>query len=179
LNNSINNNNNTPSTHVASTPINTDAKDFIKGNKHDKTQYDVLKDECQFDNWYLSFLIMAHSHKIMDVLEATYVPSATDQEAFHEKVSFTFTVLHHALKMDLGVTLVKKHHETGDAQKLWTEFVTYMKKSTKVQILSANILSWIMTSKYDAEWRGPAQGFILYWLNKVLEYNSLYFDDDT
>jgi hypothetical protein len=62
----------------------------------------------------------------------------------------------------MGITLVKKHHETGDAQKLWTESVTYMKKSTKAQILLANILSWITTSKYDSTWCGPAQGFILH-----------------
>jgi N-glycosylase/DNA lyase len=75
------------------------------------------------------------------------------------------------LKTDMGITLVKKHHETGDAQKLWLEFIKYMKKSTKAQIVSADINSWITTSRYDASWRGTTQSFVLYWLNRLLDYN--------
>jgi hypothetical protein len=65
----------------------------------------------------------------MDVLDAE------DNPLFDEMVSFTYTVLHHTLKTDMGITLVKKHHKTDDAQKLWSEVVNYMKNSTKAQIL--------------------------------------------
>jgi hypothetical protein len=164
---------NTRSSSTITNPsvTNSDVKDFIKGNK-DKTQYDLLKDERQFDTWYLSFLTMARSHKITNVLDESYVPSAEDKPLFDELVSFTYTVLHHTLKTDMGITLVKKHHRTGDAQKLWSEFISYMKKSTKAQIASTDILSWITSARYDSTWRGTTQTFVLYWLNRVLEYDS-------
>jgi hypothetical protein len=141
----LNNTNTTPPTISVKSTNTDDIKDFIKGNKQDKTQYYVLKDEGQFNNCYLSFLTMACSHKIMDVLEEKYTLPAKDQEIFDEKVLFTFTVIHYTLKTDI-CTLVTKHHKTSDAQKLCANFLTYMKKLTKVQILSANLLCWITMS---------------------------------
>jgi hypothetical protein len=41
------------SSNVTNTTVtNSDVKDFIKGNKRDKTQYNLLKDEHQFGTWY-------------------------------------------------------------------------------------------------------------------------------
>jgi hypothetical protein len=168
-----NNINNIPTTKTTTvTSGNNDVKDFVKGTKRDKTQYDILKDERQFDSWYIAILIMARSHEITDALDATYVPNASDKELFEKKLSFTYTVLHHTLNTDMGITLVRKHKDTGNAQKVWSEFNTYMKKSTKGQILSSDLLSWITSARYDNTWKGSTQTFILYWINKVQEYDS-------
>ena len=40
-------------------------------------------------------------------------------------------------------------------------FVAHMKNSTKAQLLSSEILSWIMSTKYDNTWNGSSNGFIL------------------
>jgi hypothetical protein len=145
--------------------INNDVKDFAKGIKRDRTQYEILKDERQFETWYLGFIIMARSHDILDVFDDTYVPTADDKALFEKKQYYAYTVLHHTLKIDMGKIMVRKHKDTGDAQKLW-------RKSTKAQILSTDLLSWITSTKYDNSWRGPTQNYILYWLNCISEYDS-------
>jgi hypothetical protein len=130
--------------------INNDVKDFAKGIKQDKTQYEVLKDERHFETWYLGFIIVARSHDILDVFDDTYILNADDKALFEKKQYYAYTGLHNTLTIDMGKTMVRKHKDTGDAQKLWKEFITYMRTSTKAQILSTDLLSWITSTKYDS-----------------------------
>jgi hypothetical protein len=93
-----------------------DVKDFLKGNKRDKSQYEVLKDERQFDNWQGSFIALARTHKIADVLNPAYVPSNTnDRLLFAEKQEFAYTVLDATLRTNMGKTLVRKYRHNSNA----------------------------------------------------------------
>jgi hypothetical protein len=72
----------------------------------------------------------------------------------------------------MGKTMVRKYQDTLDAQKVWAEFVADATSSTKAQIMSSKLLSWITSATYDNKYRGTSLSFVMYWLNKVLEYNN-------
>ena len=156
---------------------NNELSNFIKGIKRDKTQYNEFKDERNFENWKRSFLATARSHRIDDVFNSQYLPTSfEDMEVFEEKQKFAFSVLDATLKSDMGKSLVRKYEDTFNAQMIWKEFVEYMKTSTKAQISSADILSWITSAKYDNTWKGTSNGFVLYWMNKVQDYDNFIID---
>jgi hypothetical protein len=143
-----------------------DLKDFIKGIKRDKSQYEIMKDEHDIDNWQRSFIAQARAHNIAEVFDPLYTPiSQSDYEHFNAKKQFAFTVLDATLKTDMGKTLVHKHQYSGDAQLIWKEMMEYMRTSTHAQIWSSDLLSWITSTKYNETWNGTTHSFILYWLN--------------
>jgi hypothetical protein len=48
----------------------------------------------------------------------------------------------------------------------------YMKTSTKAEHTANELLAWLTTAKYDSTWRGSSQGFVLYWINRMQEYDN-------
>jgi hypothetical protein len=154
---------------------------LAKGIKRDKTQYNPIKDDRDYFTWQQSFLAMARSHKIEEVFDPTFTPSTIEGIAlFDEKKKFAYSVLDSVLLTDMGKTLVRKYQATFDAQKVWAEFVADATSSTKAQIMSSELLSWITSAKYDNTYCGTSSStssFVMYWLNKVLEYDK-YIQND-
>jgi hypothetical protein len=169
----------TTSSSTPASNIPNDDKDFWKGNKQDASQCPILKDERLYDRWHCTVINLAKTHQVIDVLHDTYVP-ATDEEKllFEDKQQFMFNVLDVCLQTDMGLTLVHKHYKTNDAQKVWQELTTYMKASTKAEHSANELLAWLTTAKYDSTWRGPLQGCVLYWINRMKDYDSYCEDAD-
>jgi hypothetical protein len=125
-------------------------QNFIRGVKGDKWQCSEIKDERHFDNWERSFLATARSHHIEEVFNPGYTPRSKDAPLFEEKLNFAYTVVDATLKTNMGKSLVRKYEITFNAQKIWAEFVTDARSSTKAQIMiSSNILTWITAARYD------------------------------
>jgi hypothetical protein len=76
------------------------------------------------------------------------------------------------LKTSDGKALLRKHYNTNNAQELWKEFVSNSNLSTKAKHVRSEILKWITSAKFDNNWNGSAHNFILYWVNKVQEYET-------
>jgi hypothetical protein len=153
-----------------------DLQNFIRGVKCDKSQYSEIKDESHFDNWEGSFLATAQSHCVEEVFNPDYMPKSEDAPLFEEKLKFAYTVLDATLKTDMGKPLVRKYKIMFDTQKIWAEFVMDERLSTKAQIILSNILTWIMAARYDNSWKKTSSAFVLYWANKVREYESFITD---
>jgi Reverse transcriptase (RNA-dependent DNA polymerase) len=180
--NSIGSNNNnvvTPSPQQAS-PTDLIFQSFLRGAKCDKKDYDVLKDERQYDNWQRSFLAQARAHHIDRVLKPDFTPiDENDAAMFKLQQQFTYTVLDATLKTDMGKTIVRKHQFTGNAQAVWNEFTSYMKKSTRAKYSSSKLLTYLTTSRYDRTWKGSVQGYVLYWLARAQEYDAMISDPNS
>jgi hypothetical protein len=149
------------------------ATNFEKSIKRDKTQYQEIKDERNFYTWERSFMTTARSQQIQDVFRPEYVPiSAAELDLFNRKQEYAFSVLDHVLKTSDGNALLRKHYDSNNAQELWKEFVANAKISTKAKHVRSEILKWITSPTFDSSWKGSAHNFILYWVNKVQEYET-------
>jgi hypothetical protein len=49
-------------------------QEFCRGVKHDKTQYEDLKDDKYFNLWNCGFVATAHMHHTHHVLDENYTP---------------------------------------------------------------------------------------------------------
>jgi hypothetical protein len=65
-----------------------------------------------------------------------------------------------------------------NAQRIRTDFVKYMKTSTKTQITSSELLAWLTLSNYDSKWKGNTQNYILDWYNCMQEYRTYCTDSN-
>jgi hypothetical protein len=167
---------NIPATNTSSTTVvPSEVKEFRKGIKRDANQYPVLKNYRNFDNWRRKVMILAQTHQVSDVFtkDPKYVPiSSEDVWLLEEKQMFAFIVLEECLQTDRGKPLLQKYHDDNDAQYLWIEFNEYMKSSTKAEHAANKLLSWIPSSKYENNWHGSSENFILYWMASINEYDT-------
>jgi hypothetical protein len=130
----------TTSPVVASITRSDELSTFLRGVKRDKSQYPEIKDDRHFENWQRTFLATAASHRIEEIFNPAYIPTTSDELLlFAEKQKFAYTVLDSTLKTDMGKTIVRKYASTGNAQKIWEEFVKDAKASTKAQINASDL----------------------------------------
>jgi hypothetical protein len=91
-------------TNSTTNSINQELQAFIQSMKKDQTQYEVLKDDKQFDNWERSFLAVARTHKLDEVFNEAFQPGTTqeEQDLWQEKQRFVYSVFDLTLKTDYG-----------------------------------------------------------------------------
>jgi len=148
----------------------------LKDTRRDATQYPEFKNDTTFNNWRRTFVSVAKTHNVKHVLDPQFVPQAHEVPLWDEQQKFMFWVFNTTLLTDVGKSLVRKHEHDADAQAVWTELVQDTTSSTKAKMAASDILSYITSASLDSNWKGTSHGFVLYWENKVREYDMMITD---
>ena len=155
--------------------IKTNKNDLILFKRHikrDKYQYNILREDKQWDNWNRSTRVTAQSHDCQEVFIETCIPWNRDEkELFLEKQNYIYSVFEDKIQTNMGKYLVRKFEGTFDAQNIYAELEEYTKESTQASIESANILGYITTVKlHKIAWKDTYHSLILHWVNKMQLY---------
>ena len=95
-------------------------EDFRKGIKRDKSQYPVLREDKQWDNWHRSALATARSHGCDQIFDPAFKPNTPEEIGiFDEKQKFMYSVFEDKLLTDMGKHLVRKHQHDYDAHRIF------------------------------------------------------------
>lgn len=145
---------------------------FSRGIKRDQTLFPTLKDERFNDAWHRSFLTQARAQDVEEVLEANYKPSTPDEvDLFQKKQKYVYAVLEAKVLTDRGRAIVREHEADYDAQAAYQKLINLHLRSTKAQIESAAILSYITSIRLGCgDWKGSTEAFIIHWQNQVRLY---------
>ncbi len=148
---------------------------FKKGIKRDPTYFTDLKDGKYFDDWRRKTEAVAIAQDVADVLNEHYSPTSTEEkELFQAKNNYMYSVFVQTVKSDVGKSIVRQHEVDKDAQKVYQEIKRHYLDSTKAQISSADILSYITSIRLGTGlWKGTTEAFILHWQNQVRLYETL------
>ena len=117
-----------------STPsFSTQLLNFKRGIKRDISVYPTLKDEKYYESFKRSVLVTARAHDCEEILQPTFRPrgDADSLELFRLKNDFMYSVFNKCLLSDMGKTIVRKHLNNMNAQRVWEEFATHMTTSSK------------------------------------------------
>ena len=106
---------------------------FKRGIKRDFSAYPTLKDEKSYESFTRSVLVTARAHDCEEILQPTFRPrsDADSVELFRLKNDFMYSVFNKCLLSDMGKTIVRKHLDNMNAQRVWEEFSTHMTTSSK------------------------------------------------
>jgi hypothetical protein len=120
----------------------TNATNFSKNIKKDCTQYDVSKDDCQFNNWRHPFLAIARTHELDEIVDEKYTPGVIpdEQALWWKRQQFVCSVFDIKLETDYSKTLVCKYQDTFDSHKIWINVSKYMKSYANAQINASEVL---------------------------------------
>ena len=113
---------------------------FKSGIKRDISAYPTLKDEKYYESFKRSVLVTARTHDCEEILQPTFRPrgDADSLELFRSKNDFMYSVFNKCLISDMGKTIVRKHLDNMNAQRVWEEFTTHMTTSSKGKLKSVD-----------------------------------------
>jgi len=150
----------------------TPAEQFRRGIKRDPSLFPTLKEEKFNDSWHRAFNTQARAQDVHDVLNDQYRPSSQEErDLFMEKLKYLYAVLEAKVLTDRGKAIIREHEQDFDAQVVYKKLVDHHLRSTKAQIDSSTILSYITSVRLgNGEWKGSTEGFITHWENQVRLY---------
>ena len=73
----------------------------------------------------------------------------------------------------MGTHYVREQETTRNAQKVWIDYCTYMKSSTKAHLQLEDLMTELTSLRLTSEYSGTTMNFIVKWLNKMHLYESL------
>ena len=151
----------TPSTPSYSTQL----LNFKRGIKRDISAYPTLKDEKYYESFKRSVLVTARAHDCEEILQPTFRPrgDADSLELFRLENDFMYSVFNKCLLSDMGKTIVRKHLDNLNAQRVWEEFGTHMTTSSKGKAEKCRLHTYVTTTVLDESWKGTTEQFILWY----------------
>ena len=60
-----------------------------------------------------------------------------------------------------------------NAQAVWGNYSSYMETSTQAELVIEELMSSLTSIRLDSNYRGSTQDFVLGWIDKVRQYESL------
>ena len=137
---------------------------FKRGVKRDISAYPTLKDEKHYESFKRSVLVTARAHDCEEILQPTFRPrsDADSLELFRLKNDFMYSVFNKCLLSDMGKTIVRKHLDNLNAQRVWEEFATHMTTSSKGKAEKRRLYTYVTTTVLDTSWKGTTEQFILH-----------------
>ena len=160
----------TTSSRSVSTPL----SDFKRGIKRDKSHYETLKDEKEWDNWKRNTTSTAHTHGCENVLDPTYRPvDPAEIDLFQSQKAFLYDVFCSKMETSMGKFFVRKYEADRDAQAVWREYLNYMSSSTRAEVEIEDLMAFLTSSKIRRDYRGPTLQYITDWLDNLRKYESL------
>ena len=168
-------------TPAASTPSFSDrnrrskADTFSRAIKRDASEYIVIKEDSQFNNWKLHTTSKARTHNCREVLDPSYVPvTPEDKEIFEMQQEFMYSVFLTTLQTSFGRKLTREHQ--FDAQTIYSRFINHYTESVKANMTQTTLMQYLTTTRLgeNGTWKGSYHSFILHFLQ---QYKNL--DDVT
>ena len=133
---------------AATSPARDPLSDFKRGMKRDSSQFPVLKDEKQWDNWNRTACAQARAQDVAHVFDESYIPITPEDKAlFQAKEIFMFAVFEKTLMTDQGKAFVRQHEKNAGAQLIYKALKEHAILSTKASIEASEILAYITSAK--------------------------------
>ena len=152
---------------------------FKRGIERDISAYPTLKDEKYYESFKRSVIVTARAHDCEEILQPTFRPKgdADSLELFRLKNDFMYSVFNKCLLSDMGKTIVRKHLDNMNAQRVWEEFATHMTTSSKGNAEKRRLHTYVTTTVFDKSWKGTTEEFFLHFneqFRKSLPLRKLY-----
>ena len=131
---------------------------FQRGIKRDISAYPTLKDEKYYESFERSVLVTARAHHCEEILQPTFRPRG-DADS---KNDLMYSIFNKCLLSDMGKTIVRKHLDNMNAQRIWDEFATHMTTSSKGKAEERRLPTYVTTTVLYKSWKGTTEQFILH-----------------
>ena len=154
---------------------------FKRGIKRDISANPTLKHEKYYESFKRSVLVTARAHDCEEILQPTYRPrsDADSLELFTLKNDFMYSVFNKCLLSDMGKTIVRKHLDSMNAQRVWEEFATHRTTSSKGKAEKCQLHTYVTTTVLDKSWQGTTEQFILHFNEQFRQLDEVSPPEDS
>ena len=151
------------------------AQQFQKSTKRNVSDYSEFLQDKQWGTWKRDLVTTATYHDTHEVLDPIFAPRTLEEtDLFRVKLSFMFLVFQTKVKTQWGQHLLRIHHDTGDAQRLYLDMVDHYTKSNVAALTKSTLLSKITTTQLQpSTWKGGYKSFFVAFLKIIADYEEL------
>jgi len=153
--------------------VNQDLVTFKKSIKLNPDSFPVLNNEAMWESWNRETNNQAAAQMLKDVFDLRYNPTSFEKELFQMRQEWVYALFDRTLKCGKAKEILRKYSSTRDAQSVYRDLCAYFGKSTKRELTTSELLSYILNIKYDNSWKGTSQSFLLHWTERVRLYDEI------
>ena len=84
-----------------------------------------------------------------------------------------YSVFNKCLLSDMGKTIVRKHVDNMNTQRVWEEFATHMTTSCKGEAEKHRLHTYVTTTVLDKSWQGTTEQFILHFKEQLRQLDEV------
>jgi hypothetical protein len=149
---------------------------FQHGIKRDFNAFPILKDEKNNDQWHRTFIDMAQSQDLSDVLNPKQVPLTTAAyNVFWEKQKFLYAVLEAKVETAKGKSIIRAYKSSYDAQKAYEKLEQHHLTSNSAMFAANKIMEYLTTVCINiGSWHGSLENFLINWQEQLRRYTRWY-----
>ena len=161
------------------------ADEFKKGIKRDITAFSKFSDRKQWNTWHRAFRATAKAQGLDNVLDATYVPSTSEEQALFDALqAYMFAAFTHTLKEPAATGVLRKYSgktavDEGNAQKLYQDLVALMSAGIAARTSRAMLEKEILELRLDHHWNKPIASFLTRLTHLIADLRELRDPSDT
>ena len=117
----------------------------------------------------------ARGHDCEEILQPTFMPrgDADSLELCRLKNDFMNSIFNKCLLSDMGKTIVRKHLDNMNTQRVWAEFAPHMTTSSKGKAEKHRLHTYVTTTVLDKSWKDTTEPFILHFIEQFRQLDEV------
>jgi len=157
-----------------SPPAPSKASDFKKSTKRDQSKFKTFNEDYKWRSWQSHLTTQARAQGVSEILDPTYTPPDAEESAVFDLMQdYMFAVFHECLKTTKGISIVRKHEASGNAQAVYKELVEHYTKSMAAENRATTLLDKISTKKIPNNGPVNYQAAMALFNSWVEDYNEV------
>ena len=150
--------------------------------KHDKTNFDILKEDSKYKMWKETFIDEIKVQGLERMIDDSFNPKkdivdAYDRELFQKQSNYFWTVLNYSMKNPIAEIILGKHRHRYDARTAFLAVDNKMKNKIS-QMYSVGTLSDTLRDLHISTYSGSRVQFIAEWFGILRQLNRVAEKED-
>ena len=120
-----------------------------------------------------SFVALAATHDLSEVLDPQYAPPADAEENFQAKNTFMYSVFTFSLITPKSKVALRSHEATRDAQKVYADLLQTYADGTTADLTAEQLENQLRSMKLDSNWNKQLETFLHLWTTRLHDLESV------
>ena len=157
------------------------ALDNWEKKKHDKSNYEILRDDSKYKIWKETFVaeikVQGLSRMISPTFNKQQLQDQFDRELYEKQSDYLWTVLLYALKNPIAEVILGKHRDNSDARTAFLALDNQMQGNV-AQMYSVSDLSDTLRDLHISKYNGSRVQFVADWFELLRRLNKVADKED-
>ena len=146
---------------------------MLEGVKRSVQDYPKLRDDKMWMSWHRSFVAVAATHALTDVIDPNYTPTKEEERDFEAKNTFLFSVFTNVLITNKAKVCLRPYEGDRNGQLVYCALVSSYSDGTAATLSAESLEMVIRNMKLDTTWNKSVETFLHMWSTRLHDLESV------